>query len=242
MPNWLKWLLYALTLGVGALTGLVAFDRVVMPLFVRQGTIREVPDVTNVSEADAQRSLDRSGFKSAKYREEYSATIPKGNVIRQTPPAGAKAKRGRTVRLIVSQGGEMVPIPDVRNQSVRSAQAELQSSRLVVGDVEYVPAPGMPRDQVLNTDPPPGTVVPQMSRVNLRASQGSSGESYVRVPQLVGKSIEDAKISISQSSLSVGTISMTSAQKVPSGTVLKQELNVNALVPPGTAVNLVVSQ
>jgi serine/threonine-protein kinase len=61
----------------------------------------EVPDVTNLSYAEAVATLNKKGFKVVK-EESESSTVRKGNVVSQVTAAGESAKLGTSVTVYVS--------------------------------------------------------------------------------------------------------------------------------------------
>ena len=68
--------------------------------------------------------------------------MPFGEVISQNPGGGSKVARGSTIALVVSKGFPMVPIPDVRNQSVTDAVSALTAAGLEVQDLRHLLAQG----------------------------------------------------------------------------------------------------
>ena len=74
-----------------------------------------VPNVVDMTQAAAQAALTSAGLTLGTVTEEYSASIPDGNVVSQTPAAGASAARGTAVALALSQGedpaGVTVSVP-----------------------------------------------------------------------------------------------------------------------------------
>jgi serine/threonine-protein kinase len=81
---------------------------------------------------------------------QFSATVPAGQIIGTDPPAGTEVPRGARVKVIFSKGPQPIPIPDVRGQSVAAATAALQAAGFPVVGVT-----GSPTNPVLFTDPPP---------------------------------------------------------------------------------------
>jgi uncharacterized repeat protein (TIGR03806 family) len=74
---------------------------------------------------------------------------------------------------------------------------------------------------------------------------GGSGSSNIgvnaRVPDVVGQTQAAATSAITGAGLHVGTVSMASSATVVAGSVISQNPAANALVPPASTVNLVVS-
>jgi serine/threonine protein kinase/beta-lactam-binding protein with PASTA domain len=124
--------------------------------------------VTNVegkSLADAKSTLEGAGLVVAVGSEENSDTVPKGNVISQTPPGGQLFK-GDTVTVVVSKGPVLVAVPDVVGNQVGAATATLEAAGLHVKVQKLLP--GINFGTVQSTDPAAGTQIPKGSTVTLK--------------------------------------------------------------------------
>ena len=89
-----------------------------------------IPDVTRMSEADAIAALTARKLAYGSSTVDYSPDQPQGTVIKSDPAAGASAREGATVNLVVSNG--LVKIPDVTGQSISAASAALTALQLNV--------------------------------------------------------------------------------------------------------------
>jgi serine/threonine-protein kinase len=107
----------------------------------------EVPDVTDMPVADAERILRDSGFKIK--REERKSDEPEDEVVDQFPVGGQTVVEGRTVTLYLSDG--RARIPDVVGMK-REAACRAIEDRGFRCKVIDAPEP---------TDKPKGTVVSQ---------------------------------------------------------------------------------
>ncbi len=99
----------------------------------------KVPDVRTKSLAEAVSSLEEEGFTVEK-REGYSADVPEGCVMAQSPEAGSSAERGSTVTITVSLGAQesKVEVPDLRGLLPEDAKTTIESKGLTVGTVKEV--------------------------------------------------------------------------------------------------------
>ena len=61
---------------------------------------------------------------------EYSDTVEKGRIIRQSPEAGEVIQKGDTISLVVSRGPQMMEMPDIIGQTQDSAVQELATKGL----------------------------------------------------------------------------------------------------------------
>jgi serine/threonine-protein kinase len=96
-----------------------------------------VPDLTNMTEADAKAALTAKKLVYGSTTSSYSPDIPAGIVIASDPAAGATAttagktiREGATVNLVVSNG--LVQIPDVTGKPIADASATLRALQLNV--------------------------------------------------------------------------------------------------------------
>jgi serine/threonine-protein kinase len=124
----------------------------VIDVFVSDGPApRAVPDVAaDGSPETASAELTAQRFEVDQTLE-YSDDVPEGDVIGYLPASGSIEPAGTTVTIIVSQGPEPQPIPNVIALSVEEATSELEALGFVVTNV--VGSPSLP---VLATDPPAG--------------------------------------------------------------------------------------
>lgn len=66
----------------------------------------KVPDITNRSEADAQKLLEEAGLETGQISTEHSDTVPEGYVISQKTEAGTEVEKGSAVNFTISLGAE----------------------------------------------------------------------------------------------------------------------------------------
>lgn len=128
----------------------------------------EVPRVVGLSRDEAISRLESVGFR-AEVREREAGQGEAGNVLEQSPEAGATVEEGSTVTLTV--GAATVAVPEVVGQGYADAEAELRGVGLAVGstyDVFSDTAAGV----VLEQGVEPGSRVPEGTQVNLGLSTG----------------------------------------------------------------------
>jgi serine/threonine-protein kinase len=86
----------------------------------------EVVDYTNKPADEAVDALSKAGLEVDATQQENSDTVPKGNVISQSP-AGGTLFKGEKVKLVVSKGPVMVKVPDVQGKQEEQARQILES-------------------------------------------------------------------------------------------------------------------
>lgn len=96
----------------------------------------EVPDVTGLTEQEAEEKLVAAGFKMGSAMPGASSR-KKGLIFEQSPEAGTTADKGTAVDVLVSDGSKVkVGMPYLIDKSLDEAQALLQAKDLK-WDVEY---------------------------------------------------------------------------------------------------------
>src|SRR5258706_4183719 len=79
---------------------------IILPWYVNQGGIVEVPSVLGVPYSDAVKSLAALGLEGRKGDVRLDKDHPAGLVIIQSPFPGEKVKRGRRVYITIIGGGQ----------------------------------------------------------------------------------------------------------------------------------------
>lgn len=125
--------------------GLVAGDTVLpgtpVVVVVSAGPApRVVPDLTGLTPADAQATLEGLGLVAAPLPDEFSPTVSVGAIARQDPAPGTEVPRGATVSFAVSLGPDLVVVPPLAELGVDEARAALEAAGLVLGQVKGDPA------------------------------------------------------------------------------------------------------
>jgi serine/threonine-protein kinase len=121
----------------------------------------EVPNVVGRTYDDASKALLAKRFKVSR-TDEYSDTVPAGQVIRHSPVSGAEAPRDSTVTVVVSKGPDLVTVDDYRGETVEDAVTALEQAGLQVDVVGYRPG-----RRVKQQDPPGGTKLHRNETVTL---------------------------------------------------------------------------
>jgi hypothetical protein len=98
-------------------------------------------------------------------------TIPAFAVIEQSVRVGVPVQTGATIGVLVSQGPDLVEVPECVGKTLGEAQVDLQSRGLTVETVQVwsEEAPG----SILSQSPPPGSLVQNASKVQLVIGSGT---------------------------------------------------------------------
>jgi serine/threonine-protein kinase len=149
---------------------------------------REVPDVKNLTYAEAAQKLTAAGFGRLKQSTSPSTPELKDKVLATNPPANQTSAITNEVTIIVGSGPESRPVPDVKNQPEATARQILNAS----GFNNVVPVPvdnTAPCGQVTGTLPPTGQDAAVDTPIQL---QTSACNQFV-MPDLTGQFWVDAE-------------------------------------------------
>ncbi len=132
-----------------------------------------VPDLTSLTQADAQAALTAAGLRLGAVTSETSSSVPPGQVIRQDPLAGATVVKGSAVNIVLSSGtptptpsASGVAVPNVYAMDAATASDTLTNAGFTVV-VKQKGGTGQPPGTVVKVTPDAGTVLPAGSTVVL---------------------------------------------------------------------------
>lgn len=160
-----------------------------------------VPDVRELTTAEAERRLSRAGFPMVVSDSFPNIEIPEGAVLAQSPLPGQEVSAGAEVSVIVSTGQPRPIVPDVSSMSVSMALRALEAAGFTVS-MEDAPGEGSP-GEIVGTVPEAGTPLPVPASVVLRI--GASPD-FVNMPLVLGMPEDSAVVSLEAAGLRVTEI------------------------------------
>ena len=158
-----------------------------MTSFVREKGEVVVPDLQGKTLTDCLDALAQAKLAMIKEDEEYNQDVPSGVVIRQFPAAGTNVKEGKTIRITVSRGGEIVYVPNLVGETIRSATILLRASGLVLGEVTKKASVKYEEGVVLQQDIAASSTVEKETTVNVVVSNGAPTNGDVLMFDWIGK-------------------------------------------------------
>ena len=138
-----------------------------------------IPDVTNMTEAEATAKLENEGFKVTKLTEK-SDSVTKGNVVSQTPEGGSQADDTKSVTIVISDGSgkEKVKMPDLTGKTEDEARSLVEGVGMSVTSVTEVYSDSVDVGLVCGQSYTAGSVVKEGSEVTLKLSLGPEPRYY----------------------------------------------------------------
>ncbi|MBN2092143.1 PASTA domain-containing protein [candidate division KSB1 bacterium] len=216
-------------------------DSIVMPLSVRLGHGKSVPDITGRPFAEAEKILADHSFRIILEGEKHDPHYPPGYVVYQNPKPSSIVKNGRRIYVMTSMGERLVQVPRLKGRSERDAKFIIQSSRLILEHISLEHSSYYPEGAVSEQSLQEGKEVKVGTPISIVVSLGRYPDRFL-VPDLKGKDIEAAKTRLAKAGLTLGRISYKMESQLLPNTVLMQSIEPDQEVSIGTIIDLVVSQ
>lgn len=199
----------------------------------------EVPDFVGKNIEDAKKEAEEIGLR-LNVSSKYDANIPKDEIISQTTSVGMKVRKGFEVKVVVSEGRKLATVPDLVYKTRSDAERMLKDEGLDIGDTKEEFSE-LPIGTVIYQNPLAEYQVPEGSKVDITVSKGPEVVTFP-MPNLVGKTLEEAKIILEQNNLKIGSVKEEYSNVYVRGHVMDQNIPANADVSKESVVNLVVSK
>ena len=229
--------LFAVTCGV-----VVASVLFVFVMFQIYQPFQKVEDITlpNLVGVDYSAATAGNAYPDIRIKlesEDFNTEYEAGQIYRQSPSAGKSVKKGSTVQVWVSAGGQMIPIPTFTNQEATAVYAKLVSLGLKYSTTE-IASDTIAEGSVVRTSPEAGQSAPAGSTVVVYVSTGSNKER-VQVPEVLGYPEEVAVQTLKDSQFEVAVTHQVSDYQYD-GLVMSQSPASPSMVPIGSKVTIVV--
>ena len=195
------------------------------------------PAAVGLSQSQAETLVREAGLVP-RVTVEHHNDVAAGLVAQSDPVAGTEQLRGSEVDLLVSSGRPEVPViapgTDQNAATVALAAADLT---VVVSDTPAFDDV-VPVGAVVRTEPAAGTALTVSAPVTLVLS---GGPAPVKIPDVTGKSAEDAANKLTVAGFALGPAQKTFDPSAKPGSVLGSAPAAGTEVPKGTEVSLKIA-
>ena len=186
--------------------------------------IIKVPDVSGQQLADARQALRRDGLTVGPVHKVASSSADAGIVISTSPAAGLRWPQTKPVTISVSEGP---PLPNFVGQNVQAIQAWAGQNGIQL-NVQQDATSDQPQGTITRQSPAADTPITQNETVTVFVS---NGPPQVNIPDVTGKSVNDARRMLEQAGLKVNVNKIG-----PFNRVLTE--NPTGQAPKGTTITL----
>ncbi len=222
----------------GAFSGSSDGDKEELTIETSAGTTI-VPNVVGMTVADAGEALTKAGLTAkATYKE--STEYDKDYIVSQDIEGNTEVPSGTVLNLVVSSGKIVgVNVPDVVGLTEAEAKVRLEAEGFKM-QKQLQESDSVEKGKVISQNPLGATTAAKGSDVTVVISSGKNVEQ-VSMPDLTGKTEEEAKVVIEEEGLSIGTVSEEDSDTVEKGKVISQTPAAGGTVDKGTSVDLKIS-
>ncbi|WP_172649561.1 Stk1 family PASTA domain-containing Ser/Thr kinase [Rhodococcus opacus] len=190
----------------------------------------KVPRLAGLTQQEAQQELNAVGLRlDTAVARAPSDVSDVDKVIEQNPSSGASISLDSEVAVTLGTGPEQIRIPDVTGQKVEVAQANIEGAGFKV-QIQNIDS-GVPKGQVVSTDPVGGSTAAKGDTIQIRVSNGNN----IEMPDLTGKTVSQALAELrsagwSGSSSSINQTQTSTLDPEMVGKIISQEQ------PPGSEI------
>ena len=195
-------------------------------------TTVDVPNVVGKQVSVAKNILEDKHLRVST-SEVTNPDVPAGQVISQTPGAGEKVKEQRTIHLVVSKGVGDITVPDLSDLTVEQARQRLKDVGLVVGKITQQSVDGKKDGVVIAQSPSGDSKVSKGTTIDLVVNKAKAKK--VKVPNLVGMTLKDARDTLSNVHLGVNQVAGSVEDK---SVVTEQSIKAGDEIDEGSTLNL----
>jgi beta-lactam-binding protein with PASTA domain/predicted Ser/Thr protein kinase len=205
---------------------------------VAAGSSLQTPSLIGMSKSEAKAKTAEAGLdlKFAK-DEQFSETVPDGQVISTDPQPGRRVARHGTITAVLSKGPERYQVPDLKNVTRTDAENRLRDGHFTVGSAREEFSDGVDEGSVIRTEPKAGESLKRDTVVTLIVSKG---QKPVSLPNVVGKAYDEAAKILDRLGFNVHRSDQFNDQ-TPAGLVIQQDPSADPRATRGQNVDLVVS-
>jgi len=180
------------------------------------------PDIVGKEINEAKRLVESKGLLFQVVKYEKRNDIPYNHITVQKPAANITTKKGRTVYVIVSEGPELVAVPQLIGEDINKVDEILKEKKIKMEKIIYVPDNN--EGKILAQIPKAYETIPEGKGITVFV--GNRPKRYVLMPELKSVSLTDLKEELTRKKI---------AFKItyPNGEIDAQRYNITGSIPKG---------
>ena len=201
-----------------------------------------MPSLVGMTEEEARELLESKNIKIKDTRYSEDENVASGVVISQIPENGIKVKENtEVVELVISKNekGKTFIVANYVGKDIKEVENELNNGNFRFSIIQEV-SETVPEGIVISQSPYSNLEVEEGTLIEIRVSLGPEvGE--VTMPNLVGKTLLEAKKILADNNLALGEEKYAQDSKKGDGIVLKQSITKGTKIKEGKKVDLTIN-
>ena len=199
----------------------------------------QIPELVGLERNAAKTKAEESKLQYVEEKEAFDKNVPAGYIISQNPAymVDYTVKEGSTITVVVSKGRNIVPVPKLVGLTTEEATASLEALGLLVNITEEYNKK-VEAGIVIEQDVKQGEEIDAGETVTIKVSKGIE---KVIVPNLVGKTEDEAKKAIEEAGLKLKTVLTQEDTTKDDGIVLKQTIDPETEVEKDSFITITVN-
>lgn len=199
-----------------------------------------MPDLKGKTHEEAEQAITDAKLIAVQDADTVTKDVAPGLVCKQSIKAGTKVKQDTYVSYSIAIAPDTsVQVPNVAGEPLKDARKQLKDAGLAI-DTTYAYSETVASDRVISQSIDAGTKVAKGSIITLNISMGTKPSGDIEVPDVVGKTADDATSTLQNAGLSVSSVKEYS-DDVPEGNVMSQSIDAGTKVAKDTSVTITVS-
>jgi eukaryotic-like serine/threonine-protein kinase len=196
------------------------------------------PRLLNLTYAQAKVKAEAAHLSVKVAAHAFSEVVDPGDVVSTDPKPNSSISKHGQIGLTLSKGPERYDVPVLANDPADEAGQVLEENHFVVGEPTEVYSDTVAKGFVIESNPTAGTSLAPRTAISLVISKGPEP---VDVPDVTGKSTDDARAALEAAGLSGKVDHQKYNDQVQSGDVISQT-PASGQAPKGSVVTLVISK
>ncbi|MFD5080636.1 Stk1 family PASTA domain-containing Ser/Thr kinase [Streptomyces sp. NPDC058371] len=196
------------------------------------------PNFVGQPKDDAQKMADNVELKVT-FSSKACENQKTGNICSQTPQPKTQVNKGDTVNLVVSTGAPKVAVPNVIDDPLDEAKAELEKDKYQFQVETQTKESSQEPGTVLAQDPDPGKEVEKGSTITLTIAKEKKQST---VPDVTGKTCDEAKQQMQDNELVGSCTEVETGDQSKVGKVIQTSPAANSTADPNSTVTIQIGK
>ena len=199
----------------------------------------QIPELVGLDRVAAKAKAEELKLEYVEGKEAFDKNVPAGQIISQDPAyiANYTIKEGSTITVVVSKGRNIVTVPKLVGLTQDEAVAQLEELGLYANVTEEYDKK-VEAGVVIEQDVKQDEEIDAGETVTIKVSKGIE---KVIVPDLTGKTEDEAKKLITDSGLKLKKVELGKDASKEDGKVIAQTLEANSEVEKGSYITITVN-